>query len=66
MSYVDNLHQLVALELGWSVEEVRSFSLPSLAALVRPTKPNLADKIRRFAESDDSIATPVKPTRNKR
>jgi hypothetical protein len=35
----------VALALGWTVDEVRSFSLPALRDLVRPVSPKLAHEI---------------------
>jgi hypothetical protein len=35
----------VALALGWTVDDVRSFSLPALRDLVRPVSPKLAHEI---------------------
>ncbi len=40
-----DLHQRIAEALGWSLEDVQSFSLPALRELVRPVSPKLADHI---------------------
>jgi hypothetical protein len=39
------MHARIALALGWSLEDVRSFSLPALRELVRPVAPELAEEI---------------------
>lgn len=39
------LHERIAEALGWTVEQVRSLSLPSLRELVRPVSMKLAYEI---------------------
>lgn len=41
----DTLHERIAAVLNWTVEEMRSFSLPALRDLVRPVSPKLAEEI---------------------
>jgi hypothetical protein len=40
-----SLHARVAHRLGWTEEQVRSFSLPALRDLVRPVSEKLAHEI---------------------
>jgi hypothetical protein len=40
-----SIHERIAEALGWSVADVRSFSLPSLRDMVRPDHPKLAHEI---------------------
>ena len=42
---MDSLNARVAEALGWSEEQVRSFSLQALRDLVRPVSPKLAREI---------------------
>ncbi len=46
---------LIAQALGWSLEEVHSFSLPALRDLVRPVDPHLADMISRSIQLGDFV-----------
>ena len=39
------LHERIAEALGWTVEQARSFSLPTLPELVRPVSMKLAYEI---------------------
>jgi hypothetical protein len=40
-----DLHTCIAEALGWSLVEVRSFSLATLRELVRPVRPELVEEI---------------------
>lgn len=42
---MSDLHERVALALGWSVADCQSFSLQSLRELVRPVSEKLAHEI---------------------
>jgi hypothetical protein len=42
---MSTLHERIVAVLGWTVEEVQSFSLPALRELVRPVSPKLAHDI---------------------
>lgn len=48
---MNTLHPRIALALGWTVPEVRSFSLMSLREIVRPVNPKLAQEITAILES---------------
>jgi len=48
---VTNLHTKIAEALCWTVSEVRSFSLPSLRALVASEYPDLAQEITSFMQT---------------
>jgi hypothetical protein len=39
------LHERIAKALGWTLEEVRSFSLPTLREVVRPISLKLAYEV---------------------
>ncbi len=39
------MHARIAQTLGWTEDQARSFSLPSLRELVRPVSPKLASEI---------------------
>lgn len=41
----NNIHARIAEALGWTIEEVQSFSLQTLRDLVRPVSPKLAREI---------------------
>ena len=55
MKRVDNMTPRIAAVLGWSEEDVRSFSFQSLRALVRPINPKLAHEITLWIESGETI-----------
>jgi len=59
-----NLHLRIAEALGWTEEETRSFSLPTLRALVRTVSPKLAHEITLVMRSDAYIIG--EPLRKKR
>lgn len=40
-----SLHERIALKLGWTIEQTRSFSLQALRDLVRPVSSKLAAEI---------------------
>jgi hypothetical protein len=50
-----DLHERVALALGWTPAEARSMSLPSLREAVRHVNPGLANEITMKMGSDDYI-----------
>lgn len=39
------IHARVAVALGWTEEDAKSFSLPALREVVRPVSPKLANEI---------------------
>ena len=60
----EHLHQRIANALGWTLDEVRQFSLPSLRALVRRTHPKLAREITLYTRSPDYyLGEPLRPGR---
>lgn len=44
---LQSMHERIALTLGWTVEETKSYSLAALRDLVRPVSAKLADEISR-------------------
>jgi len=40
-----SLRERIATALGWTVEQVQSFSLPALRDVVRPVSPKLASAV---------------------
>jgi hypothetical protein len=40
-----SIHERIAAALNWSLNDVRSFSLPALRDMVRPVNPALASEI---------------------
>lgn len=53
------LHERIALALGWTVEQAKSFSLLSLRDLVRPVSPKLADEITNAINSPGYYSRPA-------
>lgn len=49
------LHERIALALGWSKRDVRSFSLLTVREMLRPKHPKLYDEVTRLVESGDHI-----------
>lgn len=47
-----NLHQRIAEALGWTEEEAKSFSLPTIRECVRPVNPKLAHEITLVMHTD--------------
>lgn len=50
-----DIHERIARALGWSLADVRSFSLPSLREIVRPVSPKLADEITRIIRTGEHL-----------
>ena len=50
-----NLHERIAAALGWSVSDVKSFSLITLRDLVRPVSPKLAHEISVALKAGDYL-----------
>jgi hypothetical protein len=59
---MSDLHDRIARTLGWSAEDVRSFSMQSLRDLVRPVDPDLAKEMTLVIQSGQYVhATPTAP-----
>lgn len=60
-----DLHERIAVALGWTPEQAQSFSLPTLRELVRVVDVALAREITEFMQTDRYIATPLPPRRRR-
>lgn len=55
---LSDLHQRIASTLQWPLEEVQSFSLPTLRELIRPLSSKLVHEISSFMRSAEYVARP--------
>ena len=60
------LEDRIAQALGWSLADVRSFSLPTLRDFVRPVSAKLAHEITLTMQGPDYVRGPVQKPRRGR
>ena len=53
------LHERIAEALGWTVDQIRSFSLPALREIVRPVSMKLAYEITLQIQGDSIVEAQI-------